>query len=80
MKQHIEEVAEGDASTWSMALEPSTRAPSDHTVPRAELVAAVEKIAQKSPTMKRCLKSIYSITSNKAGDILVKKAIDYVLG
>ena len=35
------------------ALESLIRALSDHTVPRAELVAAVEKIAQKSPTMKK---------------------------
>jgi hypothetical protein len=80
LKTYIDEVAEGERTHFVNSLELLIRAIDDHTVPKAELVEAIEAVSKGSPGMLRRLKSLCGVATERASEILVKQAIEFTLG
>ncbi|MBX6312823.1 MAG: hypothetical protein IRY99_07905 [Isosphaeraceae bacterium] len=78
IRQHIDEVAEDQRQYVLEALDRLINAIEDNTT-KSEIVGAVEVIAEKSPKMMNRLKALLGRVAEKAGEVAVLKAIDYVM-
>jgi hypothetical protein len=79
IENHIDEVAQGQRQHVRDAIALLVAAVNDNTVPKSKVVGAVEIVSEKSPKIMDRLKKLCGKATDKAGELIVQKAIEYVM-